>query len=157
MRNVFESQWLAKWSVVMSLAAVFVGSGLSVAGLAQPTTDDRTVWQGVYGADQAERGRQQYVGSCAGCHKEDLAGDGVTPGLADEAFIEHWDKETVEDLFKRIKATMPADRPGSLADADYLDVVAFLLKENGFPSGPSELRREVDASLRNILIVREKK
>jgi mono/diheme cytochrome c family protein len=110
----------------------------------------------VYSADEAQRGRQQYVGSCAGCHREDLAGDGVTPGLADDAFIEHWDKETVEDLFKRIKATMPADRPGSLTDADYLDVVAFLLKENGFPSGPSELGHEVD-SLRNILIVREKK
>src|ERR1700680_4281768 len=156
MRNVFESRRLAKWSVVMSLAGGFVGSGSSVAGLAQPATDGRTVWEGVYSADQAQRGRQQYVGSCAGCHKEDLVGDGVTPGLADEAFIEHWDQETVEDLFKRIKATMPADRPGSLADADYLDVVAFLLKENGFPSGPSELRREGDDSLKNILIVREK-
>ena len=157
MRNVFESRRLANWSVVLSLAGGFVGSGLSVAGLAQPTTDGRTVWEGVYSADQAQRGRQQYVDSCAGCHREDLAGNGVTPGLADEEFVEHWDKETVEDLFKRIKSTMPADRPGSLADADYLDVVAFLLKENGFPNGPSELRREVDGSLRNILIVREKK
>ena len=52
---------------------------------------------------------------------------------------------------------MPADGPGSLADADYLDVVAFLLKENGFPSGPSELRRRGDDSLKNVLIVREKK
>jgi S-disulfanyl-L-cysteine oxidoreductase SoxD len=157
MRNVFESRRLANWSVVMSLAVGFVGSGLSVAGLAQATTDGRTVWESVYNTDQAQRGRQQYVASCAGCHREDLTGDGVTPGLADEGFIEHWDKETVEDLFKRIKTTMPADRPGSLADADYLDVVAFLLKENGFPSGPSELKHEADHSPRNILIVREKK
>jgi mono/diheme cytochrome c family protein len=157
MRNVLESRRLANWSFVMSLAGGFVWSGLNVAGLAQPATDGRTVREGVYTADQAQRGRQQYVGSCASCHKDDLLGDGVTPGLAGDEFIEHWDKETVEDLFKRIKATMPADRPGSLADADYLDVVAFLLKENGFPSGPSELRREGDNSLRNILIVREKK
>jgi mono/diheme cytochrome c family protein len=157
MRIVFEPRRLANWSFVMSLAGGPVLSGLSVAGLAQPATDRRTVWEGVYSADQAQRGRQQYVDSCAGCHKEDLLGDGVTPGLAGDEFIEHWDKETVEDLFKRIKATMPADRPGSLADADYLDVVAFLLKENGFPGGASELRREGDDSLRNTLIVREKK
>jgi S-disulfanyl-L-cysteine oxidoreductase SoxD len=157
MRNVFESRRLATWCIVMALAGGFVGSGLSVAGLAQPTTDSRTIWDGVYSTDQAQRGRQQYVASCAGCHREDLSGDGVTPGLADEGFIEHWDKETVEDLFKRIKTTMPANGPGSLADADYLDVVAFLLKENGFPSGPSELRRQGDDSLKNILFVREKK
>ena len=157
MRNVFESQQLATWVIVIVLAGGFVESSLSGAGPAQPAPDSRTVWDAVYSTDQAQRGRQQYVGSCAGCHKEDLIGDGVTPGLADEGFIEHWDKETVEDLFKRIKATMPADRPGSLADADYIDVVAFLLKENGFPSGRSELRREGDDSLKSILIVREKK
>jgi mono/diheme cytochrome c family protein len=158
MRSVFESQRLATWSIVMTLVVGFDGSSLSVAGpAAQPTTDSRTVWDAVYSSDQAQRGRQQYVRSCAGCHREDLIGDGVTPGLADEGFIEHWDKETVEDLFKRIKTTMPADGPGSLADADYLDVVAFLLKENGFPSGPSELTRRGDDSLRNVLIVRERK
>jgi hypothetical protein len=63
----------------------------------------------------------------------------------------------VEELFKRIKTTMPADRPGSLADADYVDIVAFVLRENGFPSGPSELRRQDDGSLKNIMIVGEKK
>ena len=157
MRTVFESRRLATWPIVMALTGGFVGSGLSVAGPAQPTADSRTVRDGVYRTDQAQRGRQQYVAACAGCHREDLSGDGVTPALADEEFIEHWDKETVEDLFKRIKTTMPADRPASLADADYLDVVAFLLKENGFPSGPSELGRRGDDSLKNILIVREKK
>jgi mono/diheme cytochrome c family protein len=156
-RNVFESRRLATWPIVMALAGGLVGSGLSVAGLAQPTADSRTVRDGVYSPDQAQRGRQQYAAVCAGCHKEDLSGDGVTPGLADEGFIEHWDKETVEDLFKRIKTTMPADRPASLADADYLDVVAFLLQENGFPSGPSELERRGNDSLKNILIVRQKK
>ena len=156
-RNVFESRRLATWPIVMALAGGLVGSGLSVAGLAQPTADSRTVRDGVYSPDQAQRGRQQYAAVCAGCHKQDLSGDGVTPGLADEGFFEHWDKETVEDLFKRIKTTMPADRPASLADADYLDVVAFLLKENGFPSGPSELGRRGNDSLKNILIVREKK
>jgi mono/diheme cytochrome c family protein len=155
-RNVFESRRLANWSIVMALAGGVVGSGLSVAGSAQPIVESRTVWDAVYSTDQARRGRQQYVRSCAGCHREDLIGDGVTPSLADEGFIEHWDKETVEDLFKRIKTTMPADGPGSLADRDYLDVVAFLLKENGFPSGPAELRRQGDESLKNILIVREK-
>jgi mono/diheme cytochrome c family protein len=117
--------------------------------------DSRTIWDGVYSTDQAQHGRQQYGEYCASCHREDLSGDGVTPGLAGEEFIEHWDKATVEDLFRRIKTTMPADRPGRLADADYLDIVAFLLKENGFPDGASTLNRQGDDSLKNILIVRE--
>jgi mono/diheme cytochrome c family protein len=124
--------------------------------LAQQTTGSKTIWDGVYSIDQAQRGRQHYLESCASCHREDLNGDGVTPGLAGEEFIEHWDKATVEDLFRRIKTTMPADRPGSLADADCLDIVAFLLKENGFPGGPSELIRQRDDSLKSILIVRDK-
>jgi mono/diheme cytochrome c family protein len=156
MRKVFELRRLATWCIVLALAGGF-GDSLRVAGSEQPAGDTRTVWDALYSSDQAQRGRQQYVRSCAVCHKEDLAGDGVTPGLADEEFLERWDKETVEDLFKRIKTTMPADRPASLADADYLDVVAFLLQENGFPSGPSELERRGNDSLKNILIVRQKK
>jgi mono/diheme cytochrome c family protein len=124
--------------------------------LAQQTTDSKTIGDGVYSIGQAQRGRQHYLESCASCHREDLNGDGVTPGLAGDEFIEHWDKATVEDLFRRIKTTMPADRPGSLADADCLDIVAFLLKENGFPDGPGELVRQRDDSLKNILIVRDK-
>jgi mono/diheme cytochrome c family protein len=157
MRNVFESQQLATWSIIMVLAGGSVESSLSGAGPAQPAPDSRTVWDAVYSTDEAQRGSQQYVRSCAACHKDDLIGDGVTPGLAGEEFVEHWDKETVDDLFKRIKTTMPADGPGSLADSDYLDIVAFLLKQNGFPSGPSELGRPGGDSLKNILIVREKK
>ena len=156
MRSAFKSRRMANWSIVMALAGGVVGSGLSVAGSAQPTAEGRTVWDAVYSTDQALRGRQHYVRSCAGCHREDLTGDGVTPGLADEGFLEHWDKGTVEDLFKRIRTTMPADGPGSLADPDYLDVVAFLLKENGFPSGPTDLSRQGDDSLKHIFIVREK-
>jgi mono/diheme cytochrome c family protein len=148
---------LVTWSNLLALAACLVGNSLGLAGLAQPATDSRTVWDGVFSPDQAQRGRQQYVGACASCHKEDLGGDGVTPGLAGKEFLEGWDKQTVEDLFTRIKTTMPADRPGSLADPDYLDVVAFVLRENGFPSGRGELARRGDDSLKNILIVREKR
>jgi mono/diheme cytochrome c family protein len=137
---------------------VLVGaSALSVVVLAQQAADSRTVWDGVYSDAQAQRGKQQYAGSCAACHKQDLSGDGITPGLADDGFIERWDKDTVEGLFTRIKTTMPADNPGKLADAEYLDVVAFLLKANGFPGGPTDLAREGTDSLKNILIVRVKK
>ena len=156
MRKVFELRRLATWCIVLALAGGF-GDSLSVAGSEQPAGATRTVWDALYSSDQAQRGRQQYVRSCAVCHKEDLAGDGVTPGLADEEFLERWDKETVEDLFRRIKTTMPADGPGSLADSEYLDIVTFLLKENRFPSGPDDLRRQGDDSLKNILILREKR
>ena len=65
-RSVFESRRLA-WPIVTVMAGGLVGSGPSVAARAQPTTDGRTVRDGVYSPDQAQRGSQQYAAACAGC------------------------------------------------------------------------------------------
>ena len=35
--------------------------------------------------------------------------------------------------------TMPADNPGSLMLEEYTDVIAYILSENGFPTGDNEL------------------
>jgi hypothetical protein len=34
---------------------------------------------------------------------------------------------------------MPADEPGSLNETEYMDILAFVIQANGFPSGGREL------------------
>ena len=94
-------------------------------------TDRKTVWDGVYTDAQAVRGQTQYQARCSSCHR-----DGPR---RDEAFMRDWGGTDVEGLFRQIKVSMPADAPSSLSDNAYLDIVAFMLRVNYFPSGRDEL------------------
>lgn len=116
-------------------------AALSVA--AAQTTEPRS--SGVYTAEQAERGRNEYTTACAHCHASDLLGDvrQEIPSLADEDFMVRWGGRPASDLFKMISTDMPADKPGRLAASAYVDILAYILQTNGFPAGASELRPDI--------------
>ncbi len=57
-------------------------------------------------------------------------------------------KRGVGLFFEHVKATMPADDPGTLKDAEYLEILTYLFEVNGFPSGPEELTLAALARLR---------
>ncbi len=139
-------------------AAVLVVGGLACAVGARAQTSagaaGRTVWEGVYGASQADRGRALYHQRCSACHGDFLDGDGVDGrhvALSGIAFADNWESASVNDLFSKIGRTMPQDRPGTLTDAQALEAVAFLLQVNGFPSGASELRPTLDLAVIDIV------
>ncbi len=122
------------------LASVLAGS--AAAGRAiQPETSGRTVWDGVYTEEQATRGHAVYQKECASCHLEDLRGEGFAPSLIEDAFTYRWQDGPLGDLLIVTKATMPADRPATLPDEQYAEVVAYLLKMNKYPAGPRELSK----------------
>ena len=98
----------------------------------------KTVADGVYSEAQAARGAAVYETSCAGCHRADLGG-GTGPALKEQRFARQFADKDLRTLFSRIATTMPRNAPGSLGDSVSLDIVAHLLKENGFPPGASEL------------------
>ena len=98
----------------------------------------KTVADGVYTDAQAARGATAYETACAGCHRADLGG-GTGPALKEQRFAQQFADKDLRTLFSRIATTMPRATPGSLGDAVYLDIVAHLLKENGFPAGAKEL------------------
>jgi mono/diheme cytochrome c family protein len=92
-----------------------------------------TVWDGVYTTGQAQRGRTAYEQHCGACHGVALAGRSAR-ALAGDQFLSSWSEDTVSSLFEKIQTTMPpsaATRPG---DADYRDIVAYILQANGFPA-----------------------
>ncbi len=136
-------------AIAWALALGFEAS----AGRTQNPQPTRSVWDGVYSAAQAQRGAVGYERSCAACHRLDLQGnpDAEVPALADDGFLVPWEKSTLADLVNRIARTMPGNRPGSLSRAEYLDIVAHILKVNRFPEGPDELSPD-EASLARIVM-----
>ncbi len=117
-------------------AAVFIGS-LNAGPVASQTR--RSVWDGVFTAEQAARGKTMFATTCAACHAADLSG-GNGPALKGDVFVSHWMEGSLDALFARVKS-MPPNR-ANLGDSAYIDLLAFVLDANAFPAGAQELNAE---------------
>jgi cytochrome c len=105
---------------------------------------EQSVWDGIYTEEQAKRGAPLYSQKCAHCHAPDLTGGETAPALASPDFKSNWSGLSVDDLFERIKISMPQDNPGSLSRQQTADILAFILSRGGFPAGETELAREAE-------------
>jgi mono/diheme cytochrome c family protein len=119
------------------------------------TTSDRTTESGVYSEAQAKRGEGVYAEKCASCHAPDLTGLDQAPSLAGAEFNTNWNDLALNDLFERIRISMPADKPGTLSRPETADVVAFVLQRGSFPAGQSELSSDAEA-LKGIKFIAKK-
>lgn len=104
----------------------------------------RSVWDGVYTSEQAQRGEALYTRQCARCHGAQLTGGEAAPPLAGGDFLANWNGLTVGDLFERVRISMPADRPGQLTRVQNADILAHILRANQFPPGQSELEQQAE-------------
>ena len=126
----------------VALAGALV-AGLGVLAAAEPQAQDtpRSVWDGVYTEAQAERGAVAYGQNCGKCHGAQLAGLGEAKPLTGPEFLSIWNGLSLGDLYDRSRKTMPLDRPGALDRGTYADILAYVLKFNGFPAGQAEMDR----------------
>jgi mono/diheme cytochrome c family protein len=93
---------------------------------------------GVYTAAQAKDGATLYAAHCSECHGAKL--DGISgPALAGSDFMAKWSGQTADDLRDVIATQMPLTAPGSLKPPEVLAVLAFILQQNGYPSGNAPL------------------
>jgi cytochrome c5 len=118
------------------VAATWIAS--LVVGAAQDARE-REVWDGVYTAAQAARGRERFATTCSRCHNNELTGSERGPALKGDDFLARWKDESLGALFTLIRDTMPRDGAGVLADDIKIDVLAFLLEANRFPAGTTAL------------------
>jgi mono/diheme cytochrome c family protein len=113
---------------------------------------EKTLGDGVFTEEQATRGRQRYREHCSVCHSTDLSGGGDgEPGLVGTTFMAQWRQRSVSELFAYVSERMPYSAPGKLQSQDYIDIVSFVLKENGAPIGAVELPSDPE-QLKQILI-----
>ena len=119
-----------------------VAGALAVVG--QAPTPTRSVWDGVFTADQAKRGQERYNAECSSCHGSSLTGGESAPPLAGGEFMSNWNGLTVGDLFERVRKTMPVGKAGKLSREVNADIVAYVLGFNEFPAGEKELSRATE-------------
>jgi mono/diheme cytochrome c family protein len=126
---------------------------------------------------QAERGKGYFYGSCGYCHTADAAtwksatmdrisGLGWHRGPVNSYSLfvgERWLSSasgipgrpqrwsTVADLYNKIRTTQPAYDVAGLSSQTYLDILAYLLKQNGLPAGSEELRGDLN-QMRNMTL-----
>lgn len=105
----------------------------------------RTVWDGVYTAEQATRGEALYGEHCVKCHGATLQGngEGALP-LTGATFKSTWNGVSMGAMFDRVRLSMPQDKPATMTRQQVADLLAFILQANKFPAGTSELSRQTD-------------
>jgi mono/diheme cytochrome c family protein len=121
--------------VLLGIAATAAAAGLSATQGVRRSTND-----GVFTADQVDRGSSAYEQHCQQCHGLDLGG-GVGRRLGGAAFIADWSGIGLDRLLDRI-STMPPGGP-RLDVPDQLAVLAFILDFNGFPKGEVSLSADI--------------
>ena len=123
--------------LTVGVAAAFGTAATTRAGQAPASAAPRAA---LYTAAQAAAGESVYRQSCAGCHGAALTG-GNAPPLTGPAFETSWSdpRVTVADVFFIARTTMPPRASNTLSAVDHAAVFAYVLKMNGFPSGPSPL------------------
>lgn len=133
-------------------AIVGVLTGLTVAGafVALATAAEeagrtpKSQWEGAYTDAQAHRGETLYGQYCLVCHGPDLMGGETAPPLVGGQFQSNWNELSLDDLFERIRTSMPLNAPGTLSKEQTADVLSFVLSKGGYPSGKGELSTRAD-------------
>ena len=102
-----------------------------------PPPIHRSVADGVFTNNQAVRGQQSFERTCEACHR--------TREFRGSAFQQEWTGRPLGDLLQLLVSTMPPNDPGFLKLAEYRDIVSYLLKQNGYPTGATELPADISA------------
>src|ERR1700681_1104458 len=134
-------------AVFSSHRTVYAVGLAALAVLLLAATQSAAKGPGHYTGTQAAAGATVYSATCQQCHGVNLQGQSG-PGLVGAAFPKYVGTSgtaaTLEDFIAR---QMPADKPGSLTQQQYLDVTAFLLARNGYPPGNVPLTKSTLAEV----------
>jgi mono/diheme cytochrome c family protein len=134
---------LAMWATAV---AVVVSSTTLHAGAAQQAGGDRKLWDGVYTAEQAARGKPRFEASCSRCHNNELIGSERGPTLKGNTFWAKYENDSLGSLFTLIRDTMPRDGgAGVVSDEVKVDILAYILSRNDVPAGNEELKLAANA------------
>jgi hypothetical protein len=105
-------------------------------------SSDRSIWDGVYTREQAEKGAYAF-GGCEICHGIDrFSGPG---------YIDTWSDNSLGDFFDFLRSAMPRNVHEPLDYQIYADLLAFFLASNQVPEGDQPLPPDIDV-LRGIRI-----
>ncbi len=93
---------------------------------------------GWYTTEQAEAGGKLYQAQCANCHGAKLQG-GAGPALNGTSWHQMYGGAKLLTVWGEIKGPMAQDAGTAFTTKQSLDVLAYLLQQNGLPSGNTPL------------------
>jgi len=149
-----RSPTLATIAMLYTATLITVAAQTPARAPADPVTAapvERTVWDGAFTADQAERGRSSYATACARCHGGSLEG-GMGRSLLGTSFWNKWREQSVGDLLEYVSKNMPMGQTSTttLSPPVYADIVAYVLRSNELPAGQAELTATSGTALRIV-------
>ena len=124
-------KWLLGGCGVIAAAVigltVFEAGNAAIAQAQRPAT---------FTNEQAEQGRSAYAANCIDCHGANLD-DGEFGGapLKGLSFNQKWGQDTADGLYVYMSTQMPPNAPGSLSARTYANIMAFILRGNGYQQG----------------------
>lgn len=124
---------LVAWSMALAVSATSPGDSAP-----QATTND-----GLYSKAQAEAAKARFQEICADCHAFTVAAKKRPDDLplGDEPFLKKWNGRTLDELITLIVMTMPNDGSAVLTDDEAVNLVAYILQQNGYPAGSHPLTK----------------
>jgi mono/diheme cytochrome c family protein len=142
-------------ALLIGVASIALAATVLAAALQAQDSDTLvSVWDGVYTAAQAERGKATFDVSCSRCHNSDLSGSERGPTLVGDKFLSTWLDGSLEPLFSFIRDMMPQGSANIVSDDSKADILAYILQRNSFPPGKTELTAN-GARLDTIQILRK--
>lgn len=128
-------------------ALLAIGCGLAAASLGWapaagssvlpgvPQPQARTLADGVYTQEQAQRGDRIYRQHCIECHQTDEY----------RGFLRRWVGLPVSFFYETVRSAMPENNPGGLSRDEYADVLTYIFSINDAPTGDEEMSSEPEA------------
>ena len=74
------------------------------------------------------------------------------PPVAGPKFLRKWNGRSLAELLAYVRATMPANNPGYLSDAELADIVAYMLAASRMPAGAAPLPPDTEALARIAIV-----
>jgi cytochrome c len=135
--------------VAVSFVAWVAAVAFSAAAAVAPARQKTTTNDGVYTKAQADGAKAQFEKLCASCHPFTVAGKKKEKDvpLGDEPFFESWSGRPLSEMISTIALTMPNDGSATVTDQEAVDLVAYILQQNGYPVGEKPLTRETASAV----------
>lgn len=127
--------------VSIFLAALAIAAVMAISEH-DAAAQTKSVWDGAYTKQQADRGAVSFTTHCARCHTSEPSDGEGGRGLVGKPFWDSYRESTVDHLLDYVSKNMPnGAAAGTLEASTYADLVAFILSRNEFPAGDAELTK----------------
>jgi cytochrome c5 len=132
------------WTCAAALATLVCSGTAMRAAARQKTTND-----GIFSMAQADAAKAPYVKLCSECHAFTVATlkQPKDLPLGDEPFLKKWEGRTLDELLTLIVTTMPNDGSAIVSDEEALNLLAYVLQQNGFAPGKAPLNKDGAAAV----------